>query len=104
MKHEGDLSAAADAAKDGIAVLRAIAAELEASRHCLEQLGLTLCRDPKLAQSHLPTLQGLDELGQRQSCLAEVLRAADMRGAIAHIPLDALRERLVGHLEACPEG
>lgn len=98
MKQDGNLTAAADAATDDLAVLRAIAAELEASRQCLEQLGMTLCLDPHLVQRHLPALQGLDELGQRQTCLAEVLRSSDMGGAVTRIPLDTLRDRMIGHL------
>src|SRR3546814_1152912 len=79
MKDVGDIFEAATAIIDNLPVLQAIAGELEASRHCLEQLGLTLCLDPNLAQAHLAELQALDELGQRQTCLAQVLRAADMR-------------------------
>src|SRR3546814_8066285 len=81
MKDVGDIFEAATAIIDNLPVLQAIAGELEASRHCLEQLGLTLCLDPNLAQAHLAALQALDELGQRQTCLAQVLRAADMRAA-----------------------
>lgn len=92
--------AAANAIVDNLPVLQAIAAELEASRQSLEQMGMTLCLDPNLVQAHLPTLQGLDELGQRQTCLAQVLRAADMHAAVAHIPLDALRDRMAEHIEA----
>lgn len=91
--------AEANAIIDNLPVLHAIAAELEASRQCLEQLGMILCLDPNLVQAHLPTLQGLDELGQRQFCLAQVLRAADMRTAIALIPLDALRDRMTEHVQ-----
>ncbi|MBB4642142.1 hypothetical protein [Rhizorhapis suberifaciens] len=98
MKHDGDISAAADAAADHLAVMNAIAAELEAARHSMEQLGLALCLDPHLAQAHLPALQSLDELGQRQTCLAQILRSSDMAGAVKQIPLDALRDRMMGHL------
>ena len=91
--------AQASAFIDNLPVLHAIAAELEASRQCMEQLGMTLCLDPNLVQAHLPALQKLDELGQRQFCLAQVLRAGDMRTAIAHIPLDALRDRMAEHVQ-----
>lgn len=77
---------------DNLPVLQVIADELEATRFCLEQLGLVLCRDPELAQAHSQELQQLDELGQRQACLARVLRAGDMHDAAARIPLDALRD------------
>lgn len=96
MKEVGDMFEAATAIIDNLPVLQAIADELEASRLCLEQLGLVLCGDPHLVQAHLPALQGLDELGQRQACLAQLLRASDMRAAIAGIPLDALRDRMTG--------
>src|SRR3546814_17088924 len=82
---------------DNLPVLQAIAGELDASRHCLEQLWLTLCLDPNLAQAHLAALQALDELGQRQTCLAQVLRAADMRAATESIPLEAFRDRIDRH-------
>lgn len=98
MKHDGDLSDASLAEADHLAVMHAIAAELEAARHCLEQLGLTLCLDPNLTQAHLPALQSLDELGQRQTCLAQILRSSDMVGAVTQIPLDTLRDRMIGHL------
>src|SRR3546814_11519001 len=65
MKDVGDIFEAATAIIDNLPVLQAIAGELEASRHCLEQLGLTLCLDPNLAQAHLAALHALDELGQR---------------------------------------
>lgn len=100
MKDAGDIATQAGAVADIPAVLAAVAAELDASRQCLEQLGLRLCTDPDLAQAHLPALQGLDELGQRQACLAQLLRAADMRAAIAAIPLDSLRARLTDRLDA----
>jgi hypothetical protein len=99
MKDPGDMFAEASAIIDNLPVLHAIAAELEASRQCMEQLGMTLCLDPNLVRSHLPALQKLDELGQRQFCLAQVLRAADMRTAMAHIPLDALRDRMAEHVQ-----
>src|SRR3546814_5630689 len=95
MKDVGDRFEAATAIIDNLPVLQAMAGELEASRHCREQLGLTLCLDPKLAQAHLAALQALDELGSRQTCLAQVLRAADMRAAPECIPLEALRDRMV---------
>lgn len=91
--------AEASAIIDNLPVLHAIAVELEATRECLEQLGMTLCLDPELVQAHLPSLQKLDELGQRQFCLAQVLRAADMRTAIAQIPLDALRDRMAENIQ-----
>jgi hypothetical protein len=106
MKEPGDMFAEASAIIDNLPVLHAIAAELEASRLCMEQLGMTLCLDPNLVQAHLPALQKLDELGQRQfclaqvlRCLAQVLRAADMRTAVADIPLDALRDRMAEYIE-----
>lgn len=88
----------ATALADNRPVLQAIADELEAMRLSLEQLGLVLCRNLDLAQAHSPELQQLDELGQRQSCLAKVLRMADMRDAVANIPLDALRESVTQRL------
>lgn len=91
--------AQASAIIDNLPVLHAIAAELEASRLCMEQLGMTLCLDPDLVQAHLPALQKLDELGQRQFCLAQVLRSADMRAAVADIPLDALRDRMGEYIQ-----
>lgn len=96
--------AAATAIIDNQAVLQAIAAELEASRLCMEELGMTLCRDPNLVQAHLPALQKLDELGQRQFCLAQVLRTADMRTAVADIPLDALRDRMAEYIRGRESG
>lgn len=91
--------AQASAIIDNQPVLHAIAAELEASRLCMEELGMTLCLDPNLVQAHLPALQKLDELGQRQFCLAQVLRSADMRAAVADIPLDALRDRMDEYIQ-----
>ncbi|MCF8710448.1 hypothetical protein [Rhizorhapis sp. SPR117] len=61
---------------------------------------MALCSDPNLVQAHLPTLQGLDELAQRQACLALVLRATDMQAALADISLEALRERMVAQIAA----
>ena len=104
MKHDGDISAAADATADHLAVMHAIATELEATRHCMEQLGLTLCMDPQLTQAHLPALQSLDELGQRQTCLAQILRSSDMVGAVTQIPLDTLRDRMIEHLSEYGHG
>src|SRR3546814_11701756 len=95
MKDVGDIFEAATAIIDNLPVLQAIAGELEASRHCLEQLGLTLCLDPTLPQAHLAALQALDALGQRQTCLAPVSRAADTRAATERIPLDAPRDRML---------
>lgn len=94
MKDAGDMLKGATALIDNLPVLQAVAEELEATRLCLEQLGLILCRDPRLAHAHSAELQQLDELGQRQACLAQLLRAADMHVAAACIPLDALRESM----------
>ena len=104
MKEPGDMFAEASAIIDNLPVLHAIAAELEASRLCMEELGMTLCLDPNLVQAHLPALQKLEELGQRQFCLAQVLRAADMRTAIADIPLDALRDRMAEYMQGRQSG
>ena len=90
--------AGATALADNLPVLQAIADELEATRLCLEQLGLVLCRNPELAQAHSAELQQLDELGQRQACLAKVLRATDMQTATAGISLDALRDSMLAKL------
>lgn len=98
MKEATDMLKGATALVDNLPVQWAVAEELEATRLCLEQLGLVLCRNPQLAHAHSAELQQLDELGQRQTYLAQVLRAADMRGAAARIPLDALRDSMAVRL------
>ena len=71
-----------------------IADELDCARHEIERLGALLCSDPALVAAHMNSLQALDMIGQQQLALAAVLRAEDPQSAIAHTPLEQLRERL----------
>ncbi|WP_066114454.1 MULTISPECIES: hypothetical protein [Sphingomonadales] len=57
-------------------------------------MGELLCSDPALVAAHMNSLQALDMIGQQQLALAAVLRAEDPQSAIAHTPLEQLRERL----------
>ena len=71
-----------------------IADELDCARQEIERLGALLCSDPALVVAHMNSLQALDMIGQQQLALAAVLRAEDPQAAIAHTPLEQLRERL----------
>lgn len=71
-----------------------IADELDCARQEIERLGGLLCSDPALVAAHMTSLQALDMIGQQQLALAAVLRAEDPQAAIAHTPLEQLRERL----------
>lgn len=71
-----------------------IADELDCARQEIERLGEVLCSDPALVAGHMNSLQALDMIGQQQLALASILRADDPTGAIAHTPLEQLRERL----------
>ena len=71
-----------------------IADELDCARQEIERLGELLCSDPALVAAHRNSLPALDMIGQQQLALAAVLRAEDPQSAIAHTPLEQLRERL----------
>ena len=71
-----------------------IADELDCMRQEIERLGELLCCDPALVTGHMNNLQALDMIDQQQLALAAVLRADNPQAAIAHTPLEQLRERL----------
>jgi hypothetical protein len=71
-----------------------IAAELDQMRDKLEELGVSLCLDEAVMMRCMDQLQMLDEMGQRSTWLAELVRSDDPRSRIDDITLQALAERL----------
>ncbi len=75
-------------------LIASLAAELEAMRAELEELGAVLCGDVDVVRRHMVALQALDELGQRAAAIADVLRADDRVNAVRLVPLAGLAARL----------
>ena len=75
-------------------LLTLLADELDALRAELEGLGVALCADPAVARGHMAALQSLDQIGQRQAAIADVLRASDRVEAVRGVRLEALAQRL----------
>ena len=71
-----------------------IAAELDQMRENLEELGVSLCMDEDVMMRCLDQLQRLDEMGQRSTWLAELVRSDDPESRIDDITLQALADRL----------
>lgn len=75
-------------------LLDLLADELDALRGELERLGVALCADPAVARGHMAALQSLDQIGQRQAAIAEILRAPDRAKAARDVRLEAMARRL----------
>jgi hypothetical protein len=71
-----------------------IAAELEQMRDKMEELGVSLCLDEAVMMRCMDQLQMLDEMGQRSTWLAELVRSDDPESRIDDITLQALADRL----------
>ena len=72
-----------------------VAAELDAIRRKLEDMGIELSDEPVFVKNFCDTLQAIDELSQRHENLAKLLRAPDMEAAIDSISLESLRNRML---------
>lgn len=71
-----------------------IADELDQLRVDLEEIGTQLCLDDEILHRCISFLQRFDEMGQRSSWLAALLRAEDPDAVIADITLQSLADRL----------
>lgn len=71
-----------------------LASELEAMRNEMEEIGVSLCFDEEVMLRCLSHLQRLDELGQRSTWIADLVRSADPASRVADITLASLAERL----------
>lgn len=63
----------------------------------IEDLGGTLCSDAQFALTHLPQLQAIDLIAQKQRAIAKLLSAECLDTAIATIELEALLPRVQHH-------
>lgn len=73
-----------------------IADELDQLRVDLEEIGTQLCLDDEILHRCMSFLQRFDEMGQRSSWLAALLRADDPHAVIDDITLQSLADRLKG--------
>lgn len=80
--------------RDDARLLALLADELDALRSELEGLGVSLCADPVVARGHMAALQSLDQIGQRQAAVADILRAPDRVEAARDVRLEAMARRL----------
>ena len=68
----------------------------------IEMMGEALCRDGEVVGRHLPKLQAIDLIAQKQRSLAALLRADCPVSALAEIGMEELKVRLTGLMECDP--
>lgn len=65
----------------------------------VEGLGEQLCADPQVVAQHFGQLQGLDLIGQHLRHVADILGSDKPEESVAEIRLEALRVRLLCHID-----
>jgi hypothetical protein len=71
-----------------------IADELDLTRQGIEAVAEALCEDARVVARHLPLLQAIDEMGQRCTNLALLLRSGDMEQATESLTLEGLQHSI----------
>jgi len=66
----------------------------------VEHLGHALCEDGAMAERHFAELQQIDRFAQHLAQLAQVIGAPDPAGAVGHVTLGDLHDRLAAAARA----
>jgi len=81
------------------AQLQVIAFELAALAIDIEAIGEELCANPVVVSAHGTLLQSIDQIGQRQRALAELLFAEKFDHALADCRLDRITQLFAERLD-----